>query len=73
MICLHPTPAQGALILKEMAVVEILVRGAITMMTVVEGLKRAGQDLAREGFIRALETLKDWRPHSTALPGAAGR
>lgn len=42
--------------------------GAITMMTVVEGLKRAGRDLTRERFIQALETIKDWRPEGLGAP-----
>lgn len=128
-LILYTTPAQGALILKEMAkvgyrpkvlssftlgdplmfqvagdlwegvyvnvtgsivgtdpeadrVAEVLVKyeprirgrenfgvfGAITMMTVVEGLKRAGRDLTRERFIRALETIKDWRPEGLGAP-----
>ncbi len=128
-VILYTTPAQGALILKEMAkvgyrpkilssftlgdplmfqvagdlwegvyvdvtgsivgtdpeanrVAEILVKyeprirgrenfgvfGAITMMTVVEGLRRAGRDLTRERFIQALETLKDWRPEGLGAP-----
>jgi len=128
-VILYTTPAQGALILKEMAkvgyrpkifssftlgdplmfqvagdlwegvyvdvtgsivgtdpeadrVAEILLRyeprikgrenfgvfGAITMMTVVEGLKRAGRDLTRERFIRALETIRDWRPEGLGAP-----
>lgn len=42
--------------------------GAITMMTVVEGLKRAGRDLTREKFIQALEGIRDWRPEGLGAP-----
>jgi len=42
--------------------------GAITMMTVVEGLKRARRDLTREKFIQALEGVRDWRPEGLGAP-----
>jgi branched-chain amino acid transport system substrate-binding protein len=34
--------------------------GYAAAQLVVEGLKRAGPDLTRQGFIAALESLKDW-------------
>jgi branched-chain amino acid transport system substrate-binding protein len=34
--------------------------GYAAAQLVVEGLKRAGQDLTREGFIRALESIQTW-------------
>lgn len=46
--------------------------GAITMMTVVEGLKRAGRDLTRERFLQALEGLRDWRPEGLGAPISFG-
>ena len=36
--------------------------GAITMMVAVEGLQRAGHDLTRESYVRALEGLHDFKP-----------
>lgn len=36
------------------------VLAAPEMMVVVEGLKRAGRDLTREKFVKALETLSGW-------------
>lgn len=38
------------------------------MHVVAEGLRRAGQDLTRDGFIEALETLEDWRISEVATP-----
>jgi len=35
--------------------------GMISPQIVVEGLKRAGRNLTREGFVRALEQIKDFR------------
>ena len=34
--------------------------GYAAAQLVVEGLSRAGHDLSRDGFIKALEGLKDW-------------
>lgn len=36
------------------------VAGWIAAQTFVEGLKRAGNDLTWDGFIKAMETFKDW-------------
>lgn len=36
------------------------VQGAADIMIMVEGLKRAGRDLTREKFVKAMETIKDW-------------
>ena len=44
------------------------VQGAADIMVVVEGLKRAGRDLTREGFIKAMETLKDWNEGGLSAP-----
>ena len=38
------------------------------MYVVAEGLKRAGKDLTREGFIKALETLHGYRVSEVATP-----
>lgn len=41
--------------------------GAIPMMILVEGLKRAGRELTRESFITAMETIQGFSPgHLTA-------
>lgn len=42
--------------------------GAAVMMVAVEGLRRAGRDLTREGFVRALESLRDWSPGGLSAP-----
>jgi branched-chain amino acid transport system substrate-binding protein len=34
--------------------------GYAAAQLVVEGLKNAGPDLTREGFVKALENMKDW-------------
>jgi len=34
--------------------------GFLIAMTVVEGLKRSGKDLTRDGFVKALESIKDF-------------
>jgi ABC-type branched-subunit amino acid transport system substrate-binding protein len=41
--------------------------GALEMMLVVEGLKRAGPSPTRESFVEALEGIRDWKP----VPGLA--
>ncbi len=38
--------------------------GVTGMMAAVEGLKRAGRSLTREGFIEAMESIKDWTPEN---------
>jgi ABC-type branched-subunit amino acid transport system substrate-binding protein len=38
--------------------------GAISMMVTVEGLKRAGRNLTREGYVEALEGVKNWVPEN---------
>lgn len=38
------------------------------MYVVAEGLKRAGRDLTRENFVKALETLEDYRVSEVATP-----
>jgi ABC-type branched-subunit amino acid transport system substrate-binding protein len=46
--------------------------GAPAMMLVVEGLKRAGRDLTREKFIKALETVQNWVPEGGGVPQTYG-
>ncbi len=36
------------------------VQGAADILMLVEGLKRAGRDLTREKFVKAMESVKDW-------------
>lgn len=48
------------------------VHGAAAMMVAVEGLRRAGRDLTREGFVRALESLRDWSPGGLTAPVTFG-
>ena len=42
--------------------------GAVAMMATVEGLKRAGKNLSRDGFIEAMESIKDWTPEKLTAP-----
>jgi len=42
--------------------------GAVAMMATVEGLKRAGKNLTRDGFIEAMESMKDWTPEKLTAP-----
>jgi len=44
------------------------VTGATTMMLIVEGLRRAGPDLNRESFIKAMMSLKDFSPEGMGGP-----
>ncbi len=46
--------------------------GATTMMHFVEGLKRAGKDLTTESFIKAMESIKDWKPEGMGAPVTFG-
>ncbi len=46
--------------------------GAPQMMLAVEGLKRAGKDLTREKFIKALETLSNWTPEGGGVTQTYG-
>ncbi len=36
--------------------------GALAMATAVEGLKRAGRNLTREGYVEAMERIQNWVP-----------
>ena len=42
--------------------------GVVAMMATVEGLKRAGKNLTRDGFIEAMESIKDWTPEKLTAP-----
>jgi ABC-type branched-subunit amino acid transport system substrate-binding protein len=42
--------------------------GSASMMHLVEGLKRAGRDLTVEKMIRAMESIKNWRPEGMGAP-----
>jgi branched-chain amino acid transport system substrate-binding protein len=42
--------------------------GAAGMMATVEGMKRAGKNLTREGFIDAMESIKGWSPEKQTAP-----
>ncbi len=42
--------------------------GAVGLITTVEGLKRAGRNLTREGFIEAMESIRDWAPEKLTAP-----
>ncbi len=48
------------------------VHGVAAMMVAVEGLRRAGRDLTREGFVRALEGLRGWSPGGLSAPVTFG-
>jgi len=42
--------------------------GAISMIHFVEGLNRAGRDLTSESFIKAMESIRDWKPEGIGAP-----
>ena len=42
--------------------------GAVGMMAVVEGLKRAGRNLTRDSFVEAMESIKNWTPEKLTAP-----
>lgn len=44
------------------------VAGAQAMIAMVEGLKRAGRNLTRDGLIEAMEGIRDWTPEKTTAP-----
>ncbi|MBW2622778.1 MAG: ABC transporter substrate-binding protein [Deltaproteobacteria bacterium] len=46
--------------------------GSISMMHLVEGLKRAGRDLTVEKLITAMESIKDWKPEGMGAPVTYG-
>jgi ABC-type branched-subunit amino acid transport system substrate-binding protein len=42
--------------------------GATAMMAAVEGLQRAGKNLTREGYVEAMESIKNWVPEKLSAP-----
>jgi len=42
--------------------------GAQAMIATVEGIKRAGKNLTRDGFIEAMESVKGWSPEKLVSP-----
>ncbi len=36
--------------------------GAVSMMTTLEGIKRAGRNLTRDSYVEAMETIRNWVP-----------
>ena len=42
--------------------------GAVAMMATVEGMKRAGKNLTRDGFIDAMDSFKGWTPEKLTAP-----
>ena len=48
------------------------VQGAADIMVMLEGLKRAGRNLTRESFIKAMETIKDYDEDGLSPPVTFG-
>jgi ABC-type branched-subunit amino acid transport system substrate-binding protein len=48
------------------------VQGAADVIILVEGLQRAGRDLTREKFVKAMETVKDWTADGLYAPMSFG-
>ncbi len=46
--------------------------GAVSMMHFVEGLKRAGKNVTVESMIKALESIKNWKPEGLGGPVSYG-
>ncbi len=42
--------------------------GAVNMISFAEALKRTGKDLNTETFIKAVETMHDWKPEGVGAP-----
>jgi ABC-type branched-subunit amino acid transport system substrate-binding protein len=42
--------------------------GVTGMMAAVEGLKRAGKNLTRDGYVEAMESIKNWTPEKLTAP-----
>jgi len=49
------------------------VTGSTTMMLIAEALKRAGRDVTRESFIKAMESLEQFRPEGMGGPISFGK
>ncbi|MEW6262153.1 MAG: ABC transporter substrate-binding protein [Thermodesulfobacteriota bacterium] len=50
----------------------LAVFGAVSMMHLAEGLKNAGKGLTREGLIKGMESIKDWKPMGLGAPVTYG-
>lgn len=48
------------------------IHGVAAMMVAVEGLRRAGRDLDRERFVKALESIQGWSPGGLTAPVTFG-
>jgi ABC-type branched-subunit amino acid transport system substrate-binding protein len=46
--------------------------GAVSMMHLVEGLKKAGRDLTPESLVKGMEQIKDWKPEGVGAPVTYG-
>jgi ABC-type branched-subunit amino acid transport system substrate-binding protein len=46
--------------------------GAVSMIYTVEALKRAGRDLTPEKMIKAMESIKNWKPEGVGAPATFG-
>ena len=46
--------------------------GSISMMHLIEGLKRTGRDLTVDKMIKAMESIKDWKPEGMGGPVTYG-
>ena len=44
------------------------ITGATTTMLIAEGLKRAGRNLTRDSFVKAMMSLKQFRPEGMGAP-----
>jgi ABC-type branched-subunit amino acid transport system substrate-binding protein len=44
------------------------VQGAADIIVLSEGLKRAGRDLTRESFVKAMESIQNWTEHDLTAP-----
>lgn len=46
--------------------------GAVTMMHLAKGLELAGRDLSHEKLMKAMESIKDWKPRGMGSPVTYG-
>ncbi|MBI5603002.1 MAG: ABC transporter substrate-binding protein, partial [Deltaproteobacteria bacterium] len=46
----------------------LAVFGAVSMITLVEGLKNAGRNLTQESLIKGMEMIKNWKPEGIGAP-----
>ena len=50
----------------------LAVFGATSMMHLAQGFEHAGRDLTREGLIKGMEQIKDWKPMGMGAPVTYG-